>query len=98
MSSVVLLGEGWDLLSQRRLGYIRDLPGRSFWNSEIWGNSLALYPGQTVAQLFFHDVDVDERDAKEEMGQYSGVVDLVPRRISGDATYGKLTALKKLRQ
>lgn len=53
---------------------------------------LALYPGQAVAQLFFHEVR-DGGPTEGEMGQYSGVVDLVPRRASSPKTYDALRSL-----
>ena len=54
---------------------------------------LSLYPGQTIAQLFFHDVR--DGPGAPGVGQYSGVVDLVPRRVSSAETYRKLAELKK---
>lgn len=55
---------------------------------------LSLYPGQVIAQLFFHTV----KDAKagEGIGQYSGAVDLLPKQMSPDATHEKLKKLKEL--
>jgi dCTP deaminase len=54
---------------------------------------LTLYPGQTVAQLFFHDVEPAIADGIP--GQYSGRTTLLPRRISDDLTLKKLVSLKK---
>ena len=54
---------------------------------------LALYPGQAIAQLFVHEVKDGGSREHGEMGQYSGVVDLVPRRTSSAATYDTLAEL-----
>jgi dCTP deaminase len=54
---------------------------------------LALYPGQTIAQLFFHDVMPPVGEGAP--GQYSGRTALLPRRISGDYTLQKLISLQK---
>ena len=58
---------------------------------------LTLYPGQAVAQLFFHEVR-DERGApateKASGAQYTGTVDMVPRRLSDETTSRKLASLK----
>jgi dCTP deaminase len=53
---------------------------------------LALYPGQAIAQFFFHKVRKGEL-AEGEMGQYSGVVDLVPKRASSARTHKTLASL-----
>jgi dCTP deaminase len=52
---------------------------------------LALYPGQTIAQLFFHDA---QPAAKEIPGQYSGHTELFPRRLSSPSSLKKLIALQ----
>ena len=57
---------------------------------------LTLYPGQTIAQLFFHTVvDHDGNPATDAptRTQYAGTVDMIPQRISSDATYGTLNKL-----
>jgi len=57
---------------------------------------LTLYPGQTIAQLFFHHVtDQDMKPSKEKAkrAQYVGTVDMIPRQISSKATS---RAIKKL--
>jgi dCTP deaminase len=60
-----------------------------------------LYPGQTIAQLFFHELDPPERkeplwqDVKEKIGQYSPAKDFIPGRLSSDLTSEHL---RKLRQ
>ncbi len=54
---------------------------------------LSLYPGQSIAQLFFHDVR--DRDGVPGVGQYSGVVDLIPKRASSKKTNEKLRKLKE---
>jgi dCTP deaminase len=54
---------------------------------------LALYPGQPIAQLFFHTVTPAVENVRP--GQYSGRTALLPRRISSERTVQKLTALKK---
>ena len=57
---------------------------------------LTLYPGQAVAQLFFHDVaDAGGAPASEiaQGAQYTGTVDMVPRRLSDDVTSGRLRSL-----
>lgn len=57
---------------------------------------LTLYPGQTIAQLFFHDV----RDAEGNPSvtassgtQYAGSVDMIPNLISSQITADKLRKL-----
>jgi dCTP deaminase len=54
---------------------------------------LTLYPGQTIAQLFFHDVEPPVVEVGP--GQYSGRTALLPRRISADYTLQKLVSLKR---
>jgi dCTP deaminase len=57
---------------------------------------LALYPGQTVAQLFIETV-VNEDGAASSVysnsAQYTGSVDMVPRKISSSKTSGILKSL-----
>lgn len=55
---------------------------------------LTLYPGQTIAQLFFHWVDVGDVSGKG-LGQYSGAVDVLPRRISSNTTHKKIELLRE---
>lgn len=54
---------------------------------------LKLFPGQTIAQLFFHNV-VDERGkpavSTEGAAQYAGSVDIVPKKISSSTSYKTL--------
>lgn len=50
---------------------------------------IVLYPGQTIAQLFFHPVsDTDGTAARDKApgAQYAGTVDMVPKRMSDDNT------------
>ena len=57
---------------------------------------LTLYPGQTIAQLFFHTVvnSKDERStAVPENTQYVGTVDMIPQRISPRHTSERLRKL-----
>ncbi len=56
---------------------------------------LTLYPGQTIAQLFFHKVD-SETGVAVTAGQYGGTVDMVPQRISSASTEAKLRKLKEI--
>lgn len=57
---------------------------------------LALFPGQTIAQLFFHSV-VDSygqpNSVKADQAQYVGTVDMVPKQISSDLTRKRLAKL-----
>jgi dCTP deaminase len=53
---------------------------------------LSLYPGQLIAQLFFHEVSGAE--VGEGLGQYSGAVELLPKRLSPPRTHEKLRKLK----
>jgi dCTP deaminase len=55
---------------------------------------LSLYPGQIVAQLFFHRVNQKKKTGKG-LGQYSGAVDILPRQMSPAATHKTLDKLKK---
>ncbi|WP_077145894.1 dCTP deaminase [Sphingopyxis sp. KK2] len=57
---------------------------------------LTLYPGQTVAQLFFHRVENSKGEPSSEAAehaQYTGTVDMVPRRLSDPLTATKLRKL-----
>lgn len=59
---------------------------------------IALYPGQVIAQLFFHRVEMPAMPAHAQnhatgVGQYSGTTDLIPRRLSSDKTNTKLRML-----
>jgi hypothetical protein len=54
---------------------------------------LSLYPGQLIAQLFFHEVSGAE--VGEGLGQYSGAVELLPRQLSPLRTHSKIQNLKK---
>ena len=60
---------------------------------------LTLYPGQTIAQLFFHQIgDQQAADADAvaiKTAQYVGTVDMIPRRISDPVTRQKLEKLKE---
>lgn len=57
---------------------------------------LTLYPGQTLGQLFFHQV-IDAHGAPAALtaaaAQYAGTVDMIPQRISSGATYKTLQNL-----
>lgn len=56
-------------------------------------NPLTLFPGQTLAQLFFHDaVDAEGETSTEisEKAQCVGAPDMVPKRLSDDLTHEKL--------
>ena len=55
---------------------------------------LRIYPGQVVAQLFFHDV-ASPAGAGGGIGQYSGSVSVVPKRLSTEKTHAKLKALRE---
>jgi dCTP deaminase len=61
-----------------------------------------LYPGQTVAQLFFHELrpsadgpDLWPEAQNDVFGQYSGATDPIPRRISGARSTARLQKLCK---
>jgi len=62
-------------------------------------NPLTLFPGQTVAQLFFHDV-VDAAGAPSQeispQAQYAGAIDMVPKKLSDKVTHDKLKRLRAL--
>ena len=60
---------------------------------------LRLYPGEAIAQLIFHrarEAETGETgvELSTGLGQYSGTVDMVPRRISSGITHSKLSALR----
>jgi dCTP deaminase len=55
---------------------------------------LSLYPGQVVAQLFFHRLNQLKKTGKG-LGQYSGAVDILPKRLSPKATHDTLHKLRK---
>lgn len=57
---------------------------------------LTMYPGQTIAQLFFHAVASPAKPAKP--GQYGGTVDMTPQRISSRTTEEKLRKLRDSRK
>ncbi len=57
---------------------------------------LTLYPGQTVAQLFFHlvvDATGVAATAVAQQAQYVGVVDMIPQRFSSAKTRATLERL-----
>lgn len=57
---------------------------------------LALYPGQTVAQLFFHDVvncDGAPHTDVASGAQYAGTTDMVPRGLSSETTHKTISGL-----
>jgi dCTP deaminase len=57
---------------------------------------LTLYPGQTIAQLFFHTVvDEDGRPSvvTPSVTQYVGTVDMIPQNISSKKTHERLSKL-----
>lgn len=59
---------------------------------------IALYPGQTIGQLFFHQVIGPDGVAAADRpidAQYGGT-DMIPRRISSLVTQTKIAKLKKL--
>ena len=53
---------------------------------------LKLYPGQTIAQIFFHTVN--DENVPNIPGQYSGTVDMIPQKISSVETEQRLRKLK----
>ncbi|MDJ0643097.1 MAG: dCTP deaminase [Erythrobacter sp.] len=59
---------------------------------------LRLYPGQTIAQLFFHNV-VDSggvaSTCEAERAQYAGTIDMVPRKLSDSQTREKILAIQQ---
>lgn len=60
-------------------------------------NPLRLYPGQTLAQLFFHDVINSTGESSQEQSQgaqYAGAIDMVPKKLSDSATRERLMRLR----
>jgi dCTP deaminase len=55
---------------------------------------LSLYPGQIVAQLFFHEVA--GANEGEGLGQYSGAVELLPRQLSPKGTYKRIREIREI--
>lgn len=53
---------------------------------------LSLYPGQMIAQLFFHEVTGAEEG--EGLGQYTGAVELLPRQLSPVGTHKRIRKMK----
>lgn len=58
---------------------------------------LSLYPGEAIAQLFFHSVDGVDVKA-QALGQYSGITDILPREMSSGQTHKKIRLLKEKRR
>jgi dCTP deaminase len=57
---------------------------------------LTLYPGQTIAQLFFHtvaDEDGGPSVVTPSVTQYVGTVDMIPQNISSKKTHERLSKL-----
>jgi dCTP deaminase len=54
---------------------------------------LSLYPGQIIAQLFFHEVAGAEQG--EGLGQYSGAVELLPKQLSPAGTHQRIRRMKE---
>jgi dCTP deaminase len=55
---------------------------------------LSLYPGQIIAQLFFHEV-AGANDG-EGLGQYSGAVELLPKQLSPKNTQNRIREIRNL--
>lgn len=55
---------------------------------------LTLYPGQVIAQLFLHSVEKPDPEG-QGIGQYSGSVDILPRKMSSHKTLEKLKKIRK---
>lgn len=53
---------------------------------------LELYPGQTIAQLFIHEVNGGE-EHPQGLSQYSGSVNIIPKKMSSNLTHQKIKAL-----
>jgi len=53
---------------------------------------LSLYPGQIIAQLFFHEVAGAEEG--EGLGQYSGAVELLPKQLSPPGTHQRIRKMR----
>ena len=50
---------------------------------------LVLYPGQSIAQIFFHSIESPYGGA-DGIGQYSGSIELYPKDMSSPTTYRRL--------
>jgi dCTP deaminase len=53
---------------------------------------LSLYPGQIIAQLFFHEVAAAK--VGEGLGQYSGAVELLPKQLSPSGTQARIRKMR----
>lgn len=53
---------------------------------------LVLYPGQSIAQLFLHEVEGNDV-GPEGLSQYSGSVNIIPKKMSSSLTHNKIEAL-----
>jgi dCTP deaminase len=53
---------------------------------------LSLYPGQIIAQLFFHEVS--DAESGEGLGQYSGAVELLPKQLSPKRTHERIRKMR----
>jgi dCTP deaminase len=51
---------------------------------------IALYPGQAMAQLFFHTVEGAQQAG---VGQYSGATEILPGNLSSEKTHQKIKSL-----
>jgi dCTP deaminase len=58
----------------------------------LGGALITLYPGQTIAQLFFHQV-IDQNGNRER--PYTESVDMVPQRLSSEITHRVLEKFVK---
>jgi len=58
---------------------------------------LSLYPGQAIAQLFFHKVDRVSLTG-QALGQYSGITDILPRKMSSKQTFEKIRLIMEKRK
>jgi dCTP deaminase len=56
---------------------------------------LELYPGQAIAQLFFHSMERGDGKRESERGQYIGATDLIPRTLSSERSLQKLHGLRR---
>jgi dCTP deaminase len=52
-----------------------------------------LYPGEVIAQLFVHRIEGASGDPAHKVGQYTGLIDLIPRQLSSGTTKSKLKKL-----
>ena len=55
---------------------------------------LQIYPGQTIAQLFFHQIE-GAPATDSEGGQYGGSVDILPKTLSSETSLKKLRGLRR---